>query len=276
MFDVCITIVNTKEKDQIIAALRSLYADSGKADLSLAVAIVDNNSCDGIEELAGMFRNTEVIRQSANEGFGKSHNKAFAAIKAKYYFVLNPDTEFPAGQNFLRRMYDFMEKHKRIGMIGPKIVYPDGSLQYSCWRFPKNIQPLYQRTKLGKTKRGKKKVDYHHMKDFDHNKTLPVDAIMGSAMFVRGEAIKEVGMFDERYWMYYEDIDWCHRMWDYGWPVYYVHDIVLKHSHGRGSAKVPGIINALIKNKLARIHLKSWLQYVWKWRSKYKYYAKLS
>ena len=68
--------------------------------------------------------------------------------------------------------------------------------------------------------------------------------------------------------MYAEDSDWCRRMWEAYWPVYYVHDIVIKHAHGRGSAKVPGIFKALIKNKLARIHLSSWLKYMWKWRGK--------
>ncbi|HCC22516.1 TPA: hypothetical protein DEP86_03895 [Candidatus Uhrbacteria bacterium] len=277
MYDVNIVIVNYKMKDDIEKCLDSFYKEIKDGNLAVNVVIVDNNSKDGIDKfIEQKYLEIKLVRQSTNAGFGKSQNVGIKSVDAKYHFALNPDTDFSSCKNMILKMYDFMEKHKRIGMIGPKIVYPDGSLQYSCWRFPKNIQPLYQRTKLGKTKRGKKKVDYHHMKDFDHNKTLPVDAIMGSAMFVRGEAIKEVGMFDERYWMYYEDIDWCHRMWDYGWPVYYVHDIVLKHSHGRGSAKVPGIINALIKNKLARIHLKSWLQYVWKWRSKYKYYAKLS
>ncbi|PIR77637.1 MAG: hypothetical protein COU30_01320, partial [Candidatus Magasanikbacteria bacterium CG10_big_fil_rev_8_21_14_0_10_38_6] len=92
------------------------------------------------------------------------------------------------------------------------------------------------------------------------------------AMFVRGTAYKEIGGFDDRFFMYFEDIDWSLRMWEAHWPVYYTHDIVLTHIHGKGSAKVPGVINALLKNKLARIHFKSWLQYMWKWRGNNKYY----
>ena len=95
---------------------------------------------------------------------------------------------------------------------------------------------------------------------------------MGSAMFARKEALGEVGLFDERFWMYYEDIDWCLRMWEAGWPVYYLHDIVIMHAHGRGSAKVPGVMKALLKNKLARVHLSSWLKFMWKWRGSSKYY----
>jgi len=272
MFDIAITLVNTKEKNEIIHALQTLFADSANSGLNLGVAIVDNASGDNIEELVGMFQNVTIIKQDINEGFGKSHNKAFAAVPAKYYFVLNPDTEFVSGMNFIRRMYDFMETHKKVGISGPKIVYPDGSLQYSCYRFPSFWQPIFSRTKWGRSGKGKEIADRFLMKDFDHNATIPVDWVMGSAMFVRGEALKEVGGFDDLFWMYAEDSDWCRRMWEKGWSVFYVHDVSFKHVHGRASAKVPGIINALIKNKYARVHIISWLKYFWKWRGNHKYY----
>jgi len=272
MYDINIVIVNYKMKDDIAKCLNSFYREIKTCNLAINIVIVDNNSGDNIDKFIEQeYPEVRVIMQPINAGFAKSQNVGMKSAEAKYHFVLNPDTDFSSCENVIQKLYDYMEEHQKIGIIGPKIIYPDGSLQYSCWRFPRNFQPLYQRTKLGKTKTGKSKVDHHHMKDFDHNKTQPVDAIMGSAMFVRGEAIKDVGMFDERYWMYYEDIDWCRRFWISGWPVYYVCDIVLIHAHGRGSAKVPGVINALIKNKLARTHLKSWLKYMWKWRGEYKY-----
>jgi len=126
MFDIAITLVNTKEKKDIEHSLETLFADSKDSGLSLAVVIVDNASGDGIEELKEKFQNVVIVKQDKNEGFGKSHNKAFATVEAKYYFVLNPDTEFPIGQGFLRKMYDFMETHPKVGISGPKIVYPDG------------------------------------------------------------------------------------------------------------------------------------------------------
>ncbi len=272
MFDICITLVNTKEKDEIAHALRTLLADAVVSGLELATVIVDNASGDGVDSLKNEFSNLTVIKQERNEGFGKSHNRAFAAVKAKYYFVLNPDTEFPADQNFLRKLYDFMEVHPKVGMAGPKIVYPDGSLQYSCYRFPSFWQPIFSRTKWGKHGRGKEMSDRFLMKDFDHNSTRPVDWVMGSAMFARASALAEVGGFDDGFFMYAEDSDWGRRMWEKGWAVYYVHSVFLKHVHGRASAKVPGIINALVKNRYARVHLISWLKYFWKWRGNHKYY----
>lgn len=272
MLDVCVTLVNTKEKDQIRAALKTLFTDSAGSNLNIGTVIVDNASGDNVEELAGEFPNITVIRQEKNEGFGKSHNRAMSAVEAKYYFILNPDTEFPAGQNFLREMFDFMEKNKKVGIAGPKILYPDGTLQYSCYRFPSFWQPLFSRTSWGKKGKGKEIADRFLMKDFDHASTMPVDWVMGSAMFARQEAKDMVGGFDDWFWMYAEDSDWCRRMWEKGWAVYYVHDIFLRHVHGRASAKVPGIINAMLKNRYARVHLWSWLKYFWKWRGNHKYY----
>lgn len=273
MFDVCITIVNTKEKEAIEKSLETLYKDSLNAGLNFKVVIVDNASCDNIGDLKVKFLNLDIIFQEKNKGFGKSHNKAMQSVEAKYYFVLNPDTVFSENGNFLRKMFDFMEENPRVGISGPKILYLDGSLQYSCFRFPCFLQPIYSRTKLGQSDRGEEIKNRFLMKDFSREKTQPVDWVMGSAMFVRAVAIREVGMFDDWFWMYAEDSDWCRRMWEKNWCVYYVYDVVIQHAYGRASAKVPGVFNALIKNKYARAHLLSWFKYSWKWRKTNKYYV---
>lgn len=274
MVDINIVIVNYKMKDKIAVCLDTLFQELNASPLQVQVTVVDNHSEDGIDTfLKDTFPSVVFIGQDENVGFGKSQNKGMKAAEARYYFALNPDTVFDPSQKTIERLYQFMEANPKVGMIGPKLIYPDGSLQYSCWRYPSFFQPFFQRTKLGKTTWGEKKVAEHHMKDWDHNSTKPVDAIMGSAMFARKEAVDQVGMFDERYFMYYEDIDWSLSMWEHGWPVYYVHDIVLTHIHGRGSAKVPGVFRALFKNKLARIHVRSWLSFLWKWKGSHKYYA---
>ncbi|MBT4153545.1 MAG: glycosyltransferase family 2 protein [Candidatus Magasanikbacteria bacterium] len=274
MKDVSIVIVNYKMKDNIEVCLSSLYAELVKSSLSVQITVVDNNSGDGIKAfLQKRFPNVHCIELSENKGFGFAQNAGLSAHEAQYYFALNPDTEFLTGESVIEGLYQFMQENPRIGMIGPRLQYPDGGLQFSCWRFPPLLQPLYQRTRLGQTDHGKQRVAFHHMKEIDHSKVRPVDALMGSAMFVRADAMKQVGMFDDRFFMYYEDIDWCRRMWDAGWPVYYVPTVTLVHIHGRGSAKVPGVFRALFKNKLARIHVKSWFKYLWKWRGQHHYYS---
>ena len=270
MFDVCVTIVNTKEKKEIEKSLSSLYADSN--GVNFCVVIVDNGSNEAVEELKNQFANLEVVKQERNMGFGHSHNRAFAKFPARYYFILNPDTEFPAGQNFLAKFIKFMDANPKIGMAGPKVFYPDGTLQYSCYRFPSFFQPIFSRTSFGRTKAGRRATDRYLMKDFEHNATQAVDWVMGSAMFFRREAYDKVGGFDERYFMYAEDSDLCRRIWEAGRAVYYVHDIFLKHTHGRASAKVPNPLMAILKNKFTRVHIYSWLKYFLKWRGNRRYY----
>lgn len=272
MFDVCITIVNTRERAEIKKSLDTLFADSAGSGLNFGVVIIDNASGENVEELEKEYANLKVIKQEKNMGFGYSHNRAFESVDAKYYFMLNPDTEFPVGQNFLGRFVKFMDENRKIGMAGPKIYYPDGSLQYSCYRFPSFFQPVFSRTSLGQTDAGKLATSRYLMKDFDHNATIPVDWVMGSAMFFRREAYNKVGGFDERYFMYAEDSDLCRRNWESGWAVYYVHDIFLKHTHGRASARVPNPVIAFFKNKFTRIHIYSWLKYFFKWRNNRRYY----
>ncbi|OGH69702.1 MAG: hypothetical protein A3C90_04875 [Candidatus Magasanikbacteria bacterium RIFCSPHIGHO2_02_FULL_51_14] len=171
-----------------------------------------------------------------------------------------------------------MDAHPRIGCIGPKMLNMDSSLQYSCYRFDLPsilIKPLKQIHFDKKYRRVKKYADRLVMADYDHKRTQPVDWVLGAAMIVRKEVVDDIGWFDDRYFMYLEDCDWCRRMWDAGWPVYYVHDVEILHAHARESAKVPGIVKALLKNKLARIHLASWCKYLWKWRGTYRYYRHL-
>ena len=272
MFDVCVTIVNTREKEELIKSLDSLFIDSKDSGLNIGVVVVDNASGENIEELKNKYANFSIVKQEKNMGFGYSHNRAFEKAMARYYFILNPDTEFPAGQNFLAKFVKFMDENPKIGMAGPKIYYPDGSLQYSCYRYPSFFQPIFSRTSFGRTEAGKKATERYLMKDFDHNSTQPIDWVMGSAMFFRREAYDKVGGFDERFFMYAEDSDLCRRIWEVGMAVYYVHNIFLKHTHGRASAKVPNPLIAILKNKFTRVHIYSWLKYFLKWRGNRRYY----
>ena len=102
------------------------------------------------------------------------------------------------------------------------------------------------------------------MKDFDHKRTVPVDWVIGSFMLTKKETVEKIGFFDDRFFMYFEDCDWCRRIWEGGWKVYYVHDIMAKHSHHRDSAEV-SLFKSLLNNPIVRIHLRSWWRYFRKW-----------
>ena len=274
MFDICVVIVNFNMKQEIDRCLSSLLADFSGSGLNIKIIVVDNASTDGsVEWLKSKYPGVHFNVQFSNLGFGRAQNIGLKLFPATYYLVLNPDTYFFPQTNILQRMFQYMQIHPKVGMIGPKTLYPDSSLQYTCCRFPKLWQPLFSRTKLGTKGKGKNHTDNLLMKDFDHESTRPVDWVIGSVMFIRAAAIEEVGVFDEQFWMYYEDSDLCRRFWEAHWAVYYVHDIILEHIHYRRSAKVSGLIPSLLKNKFTWIHIFSWLKYMWKWRGNYKYYA---
>lgn len=277
MKDIVIVYLNFKSKDDIARSLASLFKDIADCPYSVQVVVADNSqNADGIKDsLENNFPAVKYIDCGGNVGFGKGCNAGFAYCEARYYCTLNPDTVIQDQSKTVERIIKFMDSHPKIGMMGPKLLNLDGTIQYSCYRFDLPsilIKPFKQINLDKKYSWAKRYADRLQMKDWDHNETRPVDWIMGSAMIARKAATDQVGFFDDRYFMYMEDSDWCRRMWENGWAVYYNHEIVITHAHARESAKVPGV-RAIFKNKLARIHLKSWLQYLWKWKGNFKHYA---
>lgn len=278
MKDINIVYVNYLMKDDILRAVEMLTGDIIGCPYEVQITVADNSqNQDKIKEaLEEYFPAVQYIDCGGNVGYGRGNSVGFQSVPARYYFALNRDTIIPKGQKVIERMINFMDAEPKIGCIGPKLLNLDGTLQQTCYRFDWSsiaIKPLKHINFDKKYKWIKKYAERLMMADFDHNATRPVDWVLGAALMVRQEVVDQIGWFDKRYFMYLEDCDWCHQMWELGWPVYYVHDIVIYHRHARESAKVPGIFKALLKNKLARIHLASWFKYLWKWRTNHKYYA---
>lgn len=281
MIDINIVFLNYFRKDDILHAVASVVKDIEHCPYKIQITLADNSeNKDGIKEaFITLFPQVKYVDCGGNVGFGKGNTIGFKSCTARYYFALNPDTELVENSNTIEHIIRFMDEHPKIGAIGPKLLNMDGSLQYTCYRFDFRsilIKPFKHLNWDKKYDFVKKLTNRLLMKEFDHNSTRPVDWVLGAALVVRQEVVNQVGWFDERYFMYMEDADWCRTMWEQSWPVYYVHDILIKHAHGRESAKVPGIFRAFFKNKLARIHAASWLKYLWKWRGNHKYYAPLS
>ena len=280
MKDINIVFLNYFMKDDILQAVASLVADVQDCPHDVQITVADNSeNNDGIkEDLLAQFPQVHYVDCGGNVGFGKGNVSGFRAMPARYYFSLNRDTIIPENSKTIERIIRFMDDNKNIGCIGTKLLNMDGSLQYSCYRFDLAsmlIKPLKQANLDKKYAWIRKHTDKLLMKEFDHNETRPVDWVLGASMVVRQEVVDEIGWFDDRYFMYLEDADWCRRMWEAHWPVYYVHDIVILHRYERASAQVPGVFKALFRNKLARIHLSSWFKYLLKWRGTHKYYASI-
>lgn len=267
MHDIAVIVVNYKMEEDVRQLLTSLQKEIKASGLSVAPVLVDNTPANGLWlDIKNNHPEVKYLPQNYNWGFGRSQNIGWQSVEAKYYFVLNPDVVFPDNGRALMALYRFMEDNLMMGMVGPKLLYPDNTLQYSCYRFPNFWIPFYRRSSFGEWGKNKKKVAKYLMKDFDHEKTQPVDWVMGSAMFIRGEQLKKINGFDERFFMYFEDCDLCRRFWEEHLPVYYFHQAELLHRHTKASAKVQGFFRSMLHNPLTRIHIISWLKYMWKWR----------
>jgi GT2 family glycosyltransferase len=268
MHDIAVVTVNYKMKDYIREALTSLFSDMKNTPFSVLPVVVDNGSGDGVGKmLAEEFPGTLFLQNGKNIGFGAANNNAVRAVRAKYYLFLNPDSKFTE-PGTLSRLHRFMEENPAVGMCAPRLVNPqDGTLQLSCCRFPTVMTPFYRRTALGQLESKARQVNKFLMRDWEHDRRRMVDWVIGSAMFVRASAVEKVGLFDERFFMYFEDTDWCRRFWLNHLPIYYLPEISLAHEHRRSSAE-QSVWSGFFKNKTTRYHVLSWMKYIVKYRLK--------
>lgn len=246
----------------------SFFQDIQSTELKIQSVVIDNASMDDLEQsLVKKFPQVRCFINSKNLGFGTANNFALQKFEAKYYFLINPDIIFPKDQKITKKLFEFMEKYPKIGLVSPKLLHENNEVQPSCLRFPGFWDhPLYRLGLNKKYQWAEKRVSALLMNKFDHSKVLPIDWATGAAFFIRGDALRQVGFFDERFFMYFEDCDLCRRFWENGLPVYYKGDAFLIHGHERASARIPGF-RSIFQNKLTRVHLYSLMKYWFKWRS---------
>jgi GT2 family glycosyltransferase len=170
-------------------------------------------------------------------------------------------------ENAIQQMLQFLQADSSIGMIGPRLLNFNGTLQPSCFHFYKPWTILYRRTFLGKFDFAKKHLDWFLMNDYDHVNPKEVDWLMGSALMISREALQKVGLMDTQYFMYMEDVDWCRRFWENDFKVVYFPQASMHHYHGKGSAK-GGVIRSLLFNKYTWIHISSGIKYFKKFAGK--------
>jgi GT2 family glycosyltransferase len=250
-----IVIVNYKSLEKVRKCLKSiLEADTFLLDYELI--LVDNNSGDDLSGLSRGFNNFKLIKNDTNLGMGAGNNLGIKKAEGDFILVLNPDTELRV--NTIKTMFNYLKQEDEVAILGPKLLNPDLSLQYSCARFPKPWTPIFRRTFLGYF--FKKHIDWFLMKDFSHSEIKEVDWLMGSCLLFRS---KDFPGFDERYFMYFEDIDLCRSFKEQGKKIVYHPGAEVIHDHARGSAKNPWYLAFF--SKLTREHIKSCLRYFLKW-----------
>jgi O-antigen biosynthesis protein len=232
---ISIVIVNYKVPYCLIEALHSLRL----AELydRCEVIIIDNASGDGSREIvASKFQEAQWIQLKTNVGFGKACNIGVEAARGEYLLLLNPDTVISA--KTLSDAVGFMEAHPKAGLMGPKILNPDGTLQLSCRRsIPTPAVAFYYFAGLSYLFPKSKRFGRYHLTYMDEDTMAQVDVISGSFMFMRRELFNEIGGFDKRFFMYGEDIDLCYRISHAGHEVWYCPQIKIVHQKGKSSAK---------------------------------------
>jgi len=200
-----------------------------------------------------------------NVGLQALLKKAIENSSGEYLLLLNGD--LIVTENSIDKMLSYMKENVSVGMLGPKLLNFNGTLQYSCFRFYRPITILYRRTFLGRFAFAKKHLALFLMKDYNHADTKEVDWLMGSAMMISRKALNKVGLMDSRYFMYFEDVDWCRRFWENDFKVVYYPLVSMHHYHGKGSAK-GGVINSLLSSKLTWVHIFSGIKYFKKFMGK--------
>lgn len=225
--------------------------------------LVDNAAGDGTGAMVReQFPWVTVIDAPGNVGFGAGNNIAFQRARGEYVMLVNPDlTVFPGE---MEKLIAFADAHPDIGLVGPMLLNPDRGLQRSFHRFPSPLIPILRRTMLGRTAWGAKKIDAYLMRDADASVVQDVDGLFGAAILIRRKALDAIGPFDERFFMYFEDVDFCRRAWQAGWRVCYAPVATFVHYHQRES-EVKRIWQ-LFTNRVLREHIKSAIRYFWKYR----------
>ena len=211
------------------------------------------------------YKEIKFFAFKENVGFQALVKRGIEHSSGKYVLLLNGD--IITTPNSIQEMLDFIKKDNTIGMVGPKLLNFNGTLQPSCFRFYKPLTIVYRRTFLGKFSFAKKHLDWFLMNDYDRQESKDVDWIMGSAIMISRQALNKVGMMDPRYFMYMEDVDWCRRFWENGFRVVYFPKVSMHHYHGKGSAKGRFALSLLL-NKYTWIHIFSGFKYFRKFLGK--------
>lgn len=241
--EVSVCIVTWNVAADLRACLQSLRVQQGSP--STEVIVVDNASADNtVQMLRDEFPEVTALRNTENLGFAAATNQALARARGRYLMMLNPDTVLPA--DALSRMVQVADDNPRAGIVAPRLVYPDGSLQYSCRRFPTITAAIFRNTILGALFPGARAAADYVMADWDHASAREVDWASGAAIAIRRELYQRIGPLDEGFRWGSEDVDYCLRAHQAGWGVLYTPEPVIVHTVGRSSdqAVVRSIITA--------------------------------
>ena len=223
--DISVIIVNWNTRDLLHNCLESIYKTI--SGISYEIIVVDNASRDGsVAMLHKNYPQVKVIQNAENRGFGAANNQAMHIMTGQYALLLNSDAILT--ENAVAELFTFMETHPDTAMACGQLLNADGSKQNSIASFP-NLLTLLTNTPLLEYLFPK----YYPSKRYNYDKPIEVDSGIGACLLVRKKAIDDVGMFDERYFFFFEETDWAYRMKSSGWNIFYVPTAFIYHFQGQ-------------------------------------------
>jgi GT2 family glycosyltransferase len=231
-------------------------------DLSYEIIVADSETEEDVRDLMREdFPKIKFIANKKNVGYGFLFNQLLKKAQGDFYFVVNADIIIK--DNAVQKLIKYLEENPKVGVVGPKLINFDNSIQASFFRFYRITTIIYRRTFIKKMPWAKRELDRFLMKNVKKTKPFECDWIMGSALMMKSETAKKIGFMDSRFFMYFEDVDWCWRVWEKGLKVVYNPLVKVYHYHGKASAN-RGILRAVLFNKYARIHIESAIKFFWK------------
>ena len=222
MTDLSVSIVNTNSRELLLACLETLRGTPAE------IVVLDNASEDGsADAVRERFPDVRVLAQEFRAGFGANHNTVIRATEGRYVYVLNEDTT--ADDWGFARIVEYLDAHPSVAALGPRLTYPDGRLQDSAWRFPTPLVSTLGLLTVGKLGVKQSRGDAPHA----------VDWVMGAALVLRRDALDEVGLFDDEFFLYSEEVDLQFRLRQAGWDVHYFPSATVVHHESQFSADIP-------------------------------------
>lgn len=250
--DLSIIIVNWNTCRELRLCLTSL----AKTDtISKEVIVVDNaSSDDSVAMVRSEFPWVKCIAHNANSGFAKGCNLGIAESHGRYVLLLNPDCEAQPGA--MEALVRFGDANKEAGIFGLKVLNSDGTIQHSCRHAPTFGAVLFRNAALNKLFPNNPYTREYLLTSWNHDSVIEIDWVSGAALVMRRELIDDIGVLDERFYMYCEDMDLGYRAKQHGWKVMYFPDAIVTHAKGRSSDKDP--------NRMIIEHHKSMYRYFMK------------
>lgn len=218
MSDLLIIIVSINGKRVLKSCLQAVFAQTTGIDFE--VIVVDNASTDGtLEMLANEFPQVKVISNTENKGFAAANNQGIRQAVGRYVLLLNPDTEILGGA--IQKTVAFMDEHPRAGILGCKLIFPNGKLQASIRSFPSLWNLFVEATFLYKVFPQTKLFGRYYFSYFDYSIDIQVDWVSGAYFLIRREVIDKIGILDEQFYLYTEETDYCYRAKQAGYEVWF-------------------------------------------------------